>query len=161
MPTSSPEPYIPHWFTKGGQHFNLMFIARAIRQAYDQRFADIDLNLSEVRLLGYVTAKGASSQTRIAESLGLGRAATGALIDGLELRKFVVRQTDPSDRRVWLVEITVAGKAVVEEVQGRDKVFRKELLHGISQEEREQMADVLARIRENLMISMDGKNKKI
>jgi len=138
----------------------MMFVARAIRQAYDQNFADIDLNFSEVRLLGYVTEYGASSQTRIAESLGLGRAATGALIDGLEGRELVLRQTDPGDRRVWLVEMTVAGKAVVEEVQERDKVFRKQLLRGISEEERQQMADVLIRIGENVRSVMDEKNEK-
>ena len=110
---SSHELDAPPWLRVES---TIMATARAIRQSYDQRFNDLDLNLSEASVLAYVAEHGALSQTQIAKSLGLGRAATGALIDVLEDRALVQRQTDPDDRRVWLVEITIAGKELVEEV---------------------------------------------
>tara|TARA_Y100000748_G_scaffold108086_1_gene90478 strand:+ start:2517 stop:2933 length:417 start_codon:yes stop_codon:yes gene_type:complete len=127
-----------------------MATARAIRQSYDQRFNDLDLNLSEASVLAYVAEHGALSQTQIAKSLGLGRAATGALIDVLEDRALVQRQTDPDDRRVWLVEITIAGKELVEEVYVRDQILRKQLRNGITRQERQQLAAVLVRLGNNL-----------
>ena len=80
---------------------------------------------------------------RLASALGLGRAATGSVIDALERRGYVERQPDPSDRRVWLVDVTTAGKEMVEEVTARDQVLRKELRSGISRDDRHHLADVL------------------
>ena len=144
---SSHELDAPPWLRVES---TIMATARAIRQSYDQRFSDLDLNLSEASVLAYVAEHGALSQTQIAKSLGLGRAATGALIDVLEDRALVQRQTDPDDRRVWLVEITIAGKELLEEVYVRDQILRKQLRNGITRQERQQLAAVLVRLCNNL-----------
>ena len=144
---SSHELDAPPWLRVES---TIMATARAIRQSYDQRFSDLDLNLSEASVLAYVAEHGALSQTQIAKSLGLGRAATGALIDVLEDRALVQRQTNPDDRRVWLVEITIAGKELVEEVYVRDQILRKQLRNGITRQERQQLAAVLVRLGNNL-----------
>ena len=144
---SSHELDAPPWLRVES---TIMATARAIRQSYDQRFNDLDLNLSEASVLAYVAEHGALSQTQIAKSLGLGRAATGALIDVLEDRALVQRQTDPDDRRVWLVEITITGKELVEEVYIRDQILRKQLRNGITRQERQQLAAVLVRLGNNL-----------
>ena len=144
---SSHELDAPPWLRVES---TIMATARAIRQSYDQRFNDLDLNLSEASVLAYVAEHGALSQTQIAKSLGLGRAATGALIDVLEDRDLVQRETDPDDRRVWLVEITIAGKELVEEVYIRDQIVRKQLRTGITRQERQQLAAVLVRLGNNL-----------
>ena len=144
---SSHELDAPPWLRVES---TIMATARAIRQSYDQRFNDLDLNLSEASVLAYVAEHGALTQTQIAKSLGLGRAATGALIDVLEDRALVQRQTDPDDRRVWLVEITIAGKELLEEVYVRDQILRKQLRNGITRQERQQLAAVLVRLGNNL-----------
>ncbi len=144
---SSHELDAPPWLRVES---TIMATARAIRQSYDQRFSDLDLNLSEASVLAYVAEHGALSQTQIAKSLGLGRAATGALIDVLEDRALVQRLTDPDDRRVWLVEITIAGKELLEEVYVRDQILRKQLRNGITRQERQQLAAVLVRLGNNL-----------
>ena len=144
---SSHELDAPPWLRVES---TIMATARAIRQSYDQRFSDLDLNLSEASVLAYVAEHGALSQTQIAKSLGLGRAATGALIDVLEDGALVQRQTDPDDRRVWLVEITIAGKELLEEVYVRDQILRKQLRNGITRQERQQLAAVLVRLGNNL-----------
>ena len=91
----------------------LMATARTIRQAYDRRLQPLDLHLSQASLLSYVAEFGPQPQSRVAERLGLGRAATGSMVDALEARELVRRRPDPDDRRVWLVEISGAGKEVV------------------------------------------------
>lgn len=127
-----------------------MATARAIRQAYDQRFAELGLNLSEASLLAFVEENGAHTQTQLAERLGLGRAATGSVVDALEAQGFVQRQPDPDDRRVWLVSVTAQGKEMVERVTGLDQVLRKQLRAGISREDRQQLAELLLRLGNNL-----------
>ena len=128
----------------------IMAPARAVRQAYDLRFAELGLNLSEASLLAYVEESGALTQTRLAERLGIGRAAMGSVIDSLEKRGLVERNPDPDDRRVWLVDLTAAGKEMVQQVTERDLVLRKELRAGISRDDRQKLAEVLVALGNNL-----------
>lgn len=128
----------------------LMATARGIRQAYDQRLGALEVNLSQASLLSFVADFGSQTQTRLAGGLGLGRAATGTLVDGLEARGLVVRTPDPTDRRVWLVDLTAAGRAVVDRVADVDRTLRAELRAGISKAERHQLAQLLVRLQANL-----------
>lgn len=128
----------------------VMAAARQIRSLYDVRFASLDLNLSQASLLAYVKDFGPHTQTALAERLGLGRAATGTVIDQLESRGLLERNPDPSDRRVWLIDLTSAGSDLVVEITAIDKVVRSGLRTGISREERQQLASLLVRIQQNV-----------
>jgi MarR family transcriptional regulator, transcriptional regulator for hemolysin len=134
----------------------LIGAANAIRNAYDVRLAPLGLTLSLASLLAYVADFGPVSQTRAAEHLGQGRAATGAQVDRLEQLGHVERQPDPDDRRVWLVAITPAGRALVDRVTEVDGVLRAELRCGISRAERQQLAAVLVRLQRNLAGAIEG-----
>ncbi|MFN3218802.1 MAG: MarR family winged helix-turn-helix transcriptional regulator [Acidimicrobiales bacterium] len=150
--TSGHELDAPPWLRVES---TIMATARAIRQCYDQRFADLGLNLSEASLLAFVEESGPLTQTRLAQRLGLGRAATGSVIDSLEKRGLVERQPDPDDRRVWLVTVTRTGKDLVEQVNASDQVLRSELRAGISRADRQQLAALLVRLQENLAAALD------
>lgn len=128
----------------------LMSTASAIRNEYDHRFAELDLNLSQAMMLAYVAESGAESQTRIADRLGVGRAAAGNIVDTLERRGFVERLPDPDDRRVWLVQSTADGKAFAGRIIEIDIVFRADLRKGITRQERQQLASLLLRLQNNL-----------
>ena len=128
----------------------LMATSRAIRDAYDARFAHLDLNLTQAMLLVFLHEAGPLRQTQLAGQLGPGRAATGATVDLLERRGLVERQADPADRRAWLVTITQAGKERVEPINEIDRVLRAELRLDISRSERQQLAKLLLRLQANL-----------
>lgn len=128
----------------------LVSTARGVRQAFDRRFAPLDLNLSQASLLAFLAEFGPHTQTQIADRLSLGRAATGTCIDHLESRQLIHRDPDPADRRVWQVSITDAGRALSDEVRRIDVQLSAELRAGITKEERQQLARVLERIQQNL-----------
>lgn len=132
-----------------------MAAARQIRCLYDQRFAELGLNLSQASLLAYVNEFGPHTQTALAERMGLGRAATGTVIDQLETRGLLVRTPDPGDRRVWLIAITDAGNELVADITEIDTVVRSSLRAGISRDERQQLASLLVRIQQNLANCMN------
>lgn len=127
-----------------------MATANAIRSVYDDRFADLNLNLSLASLLAYVAEFGPVNQTRAAEHLGQGRAVTGTQIDRLEADGLVQRCPDPADRRVWLLAITEAGRHLVQEVLAIDTDVRAELRSGISRAERQALNALLVRLQHNL-----------
>ena len=139
-----------------------MRTARVIRRAYESRLAPLGLNLSQASMLGFLVDSGPMSQTQLASSLGLGRAATGSIIDALEERGLVERRRDPSDRRVWLVVVTNAGSHLSEPVLAIDRALRGDLRRGISRSERQSLAELLVRLQGNLSgILADDTNQRM
>jgi DNA-binding MarR family transcriptional regulator len=128
----------------------LMATSRAMRRAYDNRLAGLDLKLSEAFLLGHVHTHGPMTQTQLAEGLGIGRAATGSIVDALERKDLVERSADAGDRRVWLVGATERAGPVVARLAAVDVALREELWAGISRAERRQLSEILLRLQGNL-----------
>jgi DNA-binding MarR family transcriptional regulator len=128
----------------------LMATARLVRGAFDARLAPLDVNLTQASLLGYIAEFGGTSQTQLADRLGIGRASIGAVVDQLEARRLVERQPNPADRRVWLVAITEQGSDMATQISEVDAVLRAELRRGIGREERQALAWVMTRLQQNL-----------
>jgi len=128
----------------------LMATARLVRVAFDARLAPLDLNLTQASLIGYVHEFGATTQTDLADRLGIGRAAIGSVIDRLQSRGLVERLPNPDDRRVWLVTITDAGAELAVAINEIDAVLRAELRRGIGREERQALNWVMSRLQQNL-----------
>jgi DNA-binding MarR family transcriptional regulator len=136
----------------------LMVTSRALRRAYDNRLAGVGLKLSEAYLLGHVHTHGPMSQTQLAERLGIGRAATGALIDALQRKGLVERSADAGDRRVWLVASTARAAPVVEEALAIDRALRQQLWTGVGRAERRALSETLLRLQGNLAALLDDQS---
>jgi DNA-binding MarR family transcriptional regulator len=147
VPHSNHELDAPPWQRVES---TLMATSRAIRDAYDARFDELGLNLTQASTLVFLHESGPLRQTQLARRLGRGRAATGSTVDQLENRGLVERQADPADRRAWLVRLTPAGKDLVDPVHEIDRVLRAELRLDISRGERQQLAKLLLRLQANL-----------
>jgi MarR family transcriptional regulator for hemolysin len=128
----------------------LMATAHAIREAYDARLADLGLTLSLASLLAYVADFGPVNQSRAAQHLSQGRAATGVQADRLEQMGMVERRPDPDDRRVWMLAITERGRTLAGEVAECDTALRAEFRSGISRADRQQLAALLVRLQRNV-----------
>ena len=128
----------------------LMGATRDLRRAYDNRLAGLGLKLSEAWLLANVHTRGPMTQTQAAELLGIGRAATGALIDALERKGLVERSGHAGDRRVWLLSSTKGAAPVVDEIMAIDTALRQEMWTGISAAERRAVMEILGRLEDNL-----------
>lgn len=128
--------------------------ASDLRTLYDGRFAPLDLTLSLASLLCYVDDFGPVTQTRAADHLRQGRAVTGTQIDRLEARGLIERLPDANDRRVWLVQLTDAGRALAKQAIEIDVVVRQELRAGISRAERQALAKVLVRLQQNISTAL-------
>lgn len=136
----------------------LMATSRAMRRAYDNHLAGVGLKLSEAYLLSHVHTHGPMTQTQLAEWLGIGRAATGAIIDALESKGLVERTASAADRRVWLVASTAQAVALVEEIIAVDTAVRQQMWTGVSQAERRQLSETLRRLQGNLAALLDDQN---
>lgn len=128
----------------------LMATARAIRRAFNARYKDLELNVTQASLLAYLDERGPLSQTQLATALGMGRAATGLVITALEKRALIERRDNPADRRAWLIALRPEGESLIPPIQEIDQVLRAELRAGISRQERQRLAGLLLHIQSNL-----------
>jgi len=128
----------------------IIAIAEGLRAEYDRRFAPVGLNLSQATIIAYLDEFGPTIQTRLADHLGHGRAATGSTIDRLERAGLVRRTHDPSDRRVWLVQLTAAGRDLAPRISAIDTELRTAFRAGIGRDERHVLGEALGRLEGNL-----------
>jgi MarR family transcriptional regulator for hemolysin len=136
----------------------LINVAGDIRTLYDQRFASLGLSLSTACLVAYLGDFGPVTQTRAADHLHQGRAVTGTQVDRLESRGVLERLPDPTDRRVWLVQLTETGRELNKLIVEIDKVVRAELRSGVSRSERQLLAKLLLRLQANISTALSNEN---
>jgi DNA-binding MarR family transcriptional regulator len=130
--------------------FLLAEVVRLQLRVYNGRFRSTGLNQSQVAALIHLDRVEEISQTELAERLGMQKAATGTLLDGLEGKGLVERARGRADRRLQLVSITDAGRRIVDEVDQMGEALGTALRQGITREERTQLVSILQRLRQNL-----------
>lgn len=85
-------------------------------------------------------------QSQIAEALGLDRTTVTYLVDALEKRDWVARRRDPADRRAHVVGLTEAGEKALADIKPAVVEAKKELLAPLSEQEQDQLRDLLVRL---------------
>src|ERR1700730_4739488 len=74
-------------------------VSRMRRTAYDQLMRPLGVTRAQWWVLAHLSRRDGMMQTELADSLDVGKASLGTLIDRLEAGGFVERREDPTDRR--------------------------------------------------------------
>lgn len=106
------------------------------RQLLWQRASELDLTYAQSQVLFYVADHAACHMGDVAKAFGVTLPAVTHIIDRLEQKQFVVRGDHPGDRRVYLLEVTPQGKALVEELHAMQLRGVEEVLTRMSAEDR-------------------------
>src|SRR5437899_2917690 len=86
----------------------------AVREYAIQDIASLGLGLSDFAILEVLLHKGATPVNEIGSKVLLTSGSMTTAIDRLETRKLVERHTHPEDRRARLVDLTPAGRKLIE-----------------------------------------------
>lgn len=78
----------------------------------------------ELSVLLYLAHHGAVPQGRLADVTGLSRSGAGAMVQRLEDQGYVERRTDSADRRLRVVELSIAGRSVIERDAFEERIER-------------------------------------
>ncbi|MGW0710224.1 MarR family winged helix-turn-helix transcriptional regulator [Streptomyces sp. NPDC002643] len=97
--------------------------------------------------LMYLDDAGPVSQQKLAELLAVDPSQLVAILNDLERDEFARRRRDPADRRRHIVEITPQGAATLETTSAALTRCEDELFADLTQHEREQLSELLNRIR--------------
>ena len=102
-------------------------------------------------VLSRLLARDGQSQTEIGEALFRDRPNTSRILAGLEQRGFVVRESDPDDRRRACVRITLSGRAFVVERAPRAIRVRDRLYEGIGKKQLKVLRGTIREIEANAL----------
>ena len=99
------------------------------------------------RILGRLDTETGTTQTALADKIGIRPQSLSELLTKLEADGFVTRTRDEEDKRATLVFLTEAGKARAEEVAKERAAAAAEFLAPLTAEEKEQLVAILAKLK--------------
>src|SRR5213594_4576018 len=126
------------------------------RQLLWQKASDLDLTYSQSQVLFRLAEHPGSHMGDVAKAFGVTLPAVTHIVDRLEEKGLVTRGDYPADRRVYVLDLTRAGKTLVEELEaiclrGMERVLarmsaadRRQVLTGL-----EALVDAAANVPED------------
>jgi len=128
----------------GGESQRLLDLLNALggtmfRQLLWQRASELDLTYAQSQVLFHVADHPGCHMGDVAKAFGVTLPAVTHIIDRLEQKQFVVRGDHPADRRVYVLELTRQGKALVQELHSMRMRSLDAVLARMSAEDRQRV----------------------
>ena len=86
------------------------------RQLLWQKASELDLTYAQSQVLFYVAEHPGCHMGDVAKAFGVTLPAVTHIVDRLEQKAFLVRGDHPADRRIYVLDLTRAGKTLVDEL---------------------------------------------
>lgn len=123
-------------------------VTRGLRSLTRETLAPWDIAPSHGRALHVLVGSGSMRLSELSDRLHIAPRSTTEVVDGLAERGLAQRQPDPSDRRAVLVTPTDHGREVASAITAARDARAETYFAGLSEQEREQLARLLARLAE-------------
>jgi len=119
------------------------------RQSGD--FYRMKITLPQFVVLDVLNRSGGSRMSDLAHTLNVTTAAITGIVDRLVRGGYIVRTSDPKDRRIVKVKLTTKGMMIAQKSIDHRKNMMKDIFGVISQEEREEYLKILTHIRDHIV----------
>jgi MarR family transcriptional regulator for hemolysin len=125
-------------------------VARLMRTRFDQRARTRGMTRAQWVILARLSRQPGLSQNEMAAICEVEPITVGRLIDRLEMRGFVERRSDPTDRRIRRLHLLPAAQPVLDEIAHYREELMETSLNGIDSRAREYLVEALLQIKNNL-----------
>jgi MarR family 2-MHQ and catechol resistance regulon transcriptional repressor len=112
---------------------------RAVSALVERSIADLGLCVSDFMVLEALLHKGPLTISQIQAKVLLASGSMTAAVDRLEKRSLVIRKTTAADRRARLLELTPAGRQMVERAFKEHSQDLERVMSVLDSDEREQL----------------------
>jgi len=129
--------------------YQLMQLMQLMKREADQRMAAFELTDAQWKPLWMLHRGVASTPNELARELDMDAGALTRLLDRLEAKALITRERSETDRRVVLLGLTDAGRAVAGQVPVVLAGVNNDFLQGFSEAEWQQLQDLLSRMTSN------------
>jgi DNA-binding MarR family transcriptional regulator len=120
----------------------------AHRVLSQEALAPLGLSPKGFGALAVLATEGAMSQQRLAERQGIDRTTMVAVVDELERVGALRRRRDANDRRAYALEVTPAGRRLVDRARAAVVSAEERFLAPLADAERRDLKDALRRLLE-------------
>lgn len=129
--------------------FLLAQIGAHAASKFGERLEALKLTPPQAGILGILDREGGLSQQTLADLLGMFPSRLVAVLDDMERAELLERRPHPSDRRVFTLYLTVAGKKKLQAVGRVAKQHEAELCATLNPSERELLEKLLSRVAQD------------
>jgi DNA-binding MarR family transcriptional regulator len=133
---------------KGQPAFLLAQLGAHAASQFAEKLGVLDLTPPDAGILRLLRIAAGLSQQELAAKLKIHPSRLVAILDNLEQRGFVERRANPDDRRLYSLHLAQAGGEALERIGRVAREHQDALLSSLSKEERDTLANLLARIAE-------------
>jgi DNA-binding MarR family transcriptional regulator len=130
--------------------FLLHDVARLSRKRIEQRMRTLGLTRAQWSVLAHIARNEGIKQNALAAILEVEPITLARILDRLQAAGFIERRPHPEDRRAWLPHLTAKAHPVLDQLFAHGAATREEALAGFSAEEREELIELLLRMKSNL-----------
>lgn len=130
--------------------FILNDVARLMRTTFDRRVKALGFTRSQWWVLNHLFRQNGVTQSELAVILEVEKATLGRMLDRLEAKRLIRRESDAADRRVKRVYLTDEVEPTIKAMRAAAADMRRDALAGIPPEERDRFVDTLIAIKTNL-----------
>ncbi|MEO8756191.1 MAG: MarR family transcriptional regulator [Devosia sp.] len=125
-------------------------VARLFRRRFEDEARIHGVTLPQWRALAEIHNKEGISQVSLASCIDTDPMTLSGILDRLEKRGLIERYTDPNDSRAKLARLTADGAELVSSARNVGRELYENAVLGLSAAEREQLADGLRTVRDNI-----------
>lgn len=135
-----------HPAMKSNVGYCLFKLGLRYRALMDSKLVEHGLVAPQCGIISLLDRTGPMTQIELGRYILIDKATMVRLLDGLEAKKFLVRITDPQDRRAKKLELTGAGRKFLQTVQALIAQVDDSLLGVLSKKERDTLKDLVSKI---------------
>src|SRR5271155_5469846 len=126
-------------------------VARLFARRFDQRvLLFLGLTRSQCRVLGYLARHEGINQAGLADLLEIKPMTLVRQLDRMQEDGWIERRPDPGDRRARRLILTEKARLILARILDLSTEVRSEAFAGLSEEESQQLIDLLGRAHANL-----------
>ena len=118
----------------------------AVRPHYARHMALLDIKPSEFAALSLIAANPGASQRQIADAVMISPPNMAALMDRMQSRGLLRRESDPADKRLSLLHLTPEGEQLHEEAAAQVQMLEQQASCMLSSEEEQQLLQLLRKM---------------
>lgn len=131
-----------------GPAFLIAQIGAHAASKFAERLVPLDLTPADAGILRILGMRQDLPQAALAERLGMFPSRLVLVLDDLERRRLITRETNPEDRRANILRLTETGAKLLGAVARVAHAHEQALLAGLSQEQRAELLQLLSSISE-------------
>lgn len=114
------------------------------------KFYKVKVTMPQFVILNLLARMGEAKMSDLARSLNVTTAAMTGIVDRLVRDLYVVRASDPKDRRIIRVKLTAKGSRIVKDIIEERREMIIKMFGKLSQSDREEYLRILKKIQDHL-----------